>query len=63
MKELTFPWENCPHCGGYVKNDLHKVRTEDVESVDDPKYGVQARWKDVFVCPHCGQEFYIHCEH
>ena len=66
MKELLFPYENCPHCGGDVKDFCKRekpARTDDVEKVDDQKYGVQARWKDVFVCPHCGQKFYIHCEH
>lgn len=68
MKELEYPYEKCPHCGCDIKDVLkdwekNLVETADVEKVEDNKYGVQARWKEVFTCPDCGKKFFIICEH
>lgn len=57
----------CPHCEKdvtiHVMNPYTKYETVDVEKVEDNKYGVQARWKEVYVCPYCGEKFYFVCEH
>lgn len=58
----------CPHCGknvdSYLKNynDL-SVEIQDLEKVEDGKYGVTMRWKEVFTCPFCNNKFYFIIEH
>ena len=65
-KELIYPSEVCPHCGNNIlkfASEPGNSKVVDVENVDDQKYGVQARWKEVYTCPYCGKKFYLVCEH
>lgn len=56
----------CPYCHSDVSELIktsENYETTDVENVEDDKYGVQSRWKQIYVCPHCGDKFYELCEH
>lgn len=68
IKELdTLTSHICPHCGNdvseYMTNPLTNPLTIDVEKVVNGKYGIQARWKELYTCPYCGKKFYVVCEH
>ncbi len=57
----------CPHCGKniktYVQDPNSSSEIRDPEKRTNSEYGIQFRWKDVWHCPYCNQEFYQVCEH
>ena len=71
MKEVIFEEKTykqlCPNCGADVRDHCgtykNVIETIDHESIKDGKYGVQCRWKEVYICPHCGEKFYCVFEH
>ena len=68
IKELdTLTNPICPHCGNdvseYMTNPSTNPLTIDVEKVVNGKYGIQARWKELYTCPYCSKKFYVVCEH
>ena len=65
LKEIVFNGtaSYCPHCNGLIEGCGEVIETIDVEHIENGKYGVQARWKEVYVCPHCGKKYYLVCEH
>ena len=65
LKEIKFSTNVllCPHCNRVINECGEVLDTIDVEHLEDDKYGVQARWKDVYACPHCGKKYYMVCEH
>lgn len=63
MKELEYPYNECPHCHRSINLIDLKYSIIDVEGVEGSKYGVQMRWKEVYTCPHCQKQFYTICEH
>lgn len=71
MKEVQYEDKTygllCPECGTNVTEHCgtykNIINTIDVENVTGDKYGIQCRWKEVYICPKCGKKFYCVCEH
>lgn len=67
MKMLELKDNTCPYCNKdvvkHIRNYHNLIGVTDIERVfdgksTDGKYGIQARWKDVYICPYCGNKFY-----
>ena len=63
MKELDYPYKKCPHCNNELAVESLTSKIIDVENIENGPYGIQARWKELYTCPHCSKQFYIICEH
>jgi len=64
MKECDY--ENCPYCGKDIREHIRNskcLRTFDFKPVKDGKWGIQQEWKESYKCPHCGEKFYLLCQH
>lgn len=63
MKELECPYSTCPHCNKEISIESLTCKVIDVKKVEGEPYGIQARWKELYTCPYCGEQFYVICEH